>query len=204
MSKIRSMPKAGWFVAGVAVAVLLIPTTVGAVAAITYNGIEGSNGNQAQVTGGGQLLTTEALPANLLGGSSNDVASFIIPSGGFQNLFEAPTAKAVVMETLTLDVFDWQTSASDSTNYQLFVSTPSGCVDDDQVGNWLVTVSPTGYGDTQLSLSPGVAIPAGDSLCVGGGAVSGFFETSLTATGYLAPSGSVSNGPLQPVPALKR
>jgi hypothetical protein len=103
MSKIRSMPKASWFVAGVAVAVLLIPTTVGAVAVITYNGIEGSNGNQAQVTGGGQLLTPEALPANLLGGSSADSASFhVSTSGGFQALFEAPATKAVVMENLTL------------------------------------------------------------------------------------------------------
>jgi hypothetical protein len=67
-----------------------------------------------------------------------------------------------------------------------------------------MAVSPTGYVDTQLSLSPGVAIPPGDSLCVGGGAVSGFFETLVTATGYLAPPGSVSNGPLQAVPALKR
>jgi hypothetical protein len=205
MTRIRSMPRSGWFVAGVAVAILLVPTAVGAAAALTYTGIQGSNGNQAQVTGGGQLLTTEALPANLLGSSSTDSASFIVStSGGFEPLFEAPTNKAVIVENLTLDVYLWTTSASISTFYQLFVSTPSGCADDDQVGNWFQYLSPTGYGVTQLSLAPGVAIPAGDALCEAGGTPSGTFEVSLTATGFLAPPNSVSSGTLQAIPALRR
>jgi hypothetical protein len=51
------LPAAGWFVAGVAVTLLLIPTTVGAVsAALTYTGIEGG-GTKANVTKAGQLQT---------------------------------------------------------------------------------------------------------------------------------------------------
>jgi hypothetical protein len=57
VSRFKSLPAAGWFVAGVAVTLLLIPTTVGAVsAALTYTGIEGG-GTKANVTKAGQLQT---------------------------------------------------------------------------------------------------------------------------------------------------
>lgn len=53
MSRLRNSPRAAWFVAGVCVAALLVPTTVGAVVALKYTGIEGSSTNKADVTGAG-------------------------------------------------------------------------------------------------------------------------------------------------------
>jgi hypothetical protein len=57
MSKFKMAHPAGWFVAGVLVAVLIIPTAVsGASAVLSYTGIEGATGGtHANVTPAGQI-----------------------------------------------------------------------------------------------------------------------------------------------------
>ena len=58
------MPKFGWFVVGVAVTALVVPTSVAAAGGVLnfIVGIEGANANKADVTAAQQLLTTEAPP----------------------------------------------------------------------------------------------------------------------------------------------
>ena len=58
MSRFKYVPRGVWFVAGVAVAILMIPTavraTVGVQTALKLTGIEGTSENEANVTGAGQ------------------------------------------------------------------------------------------------------------------------------------------------------
>jgi hypothetical protein len=203
MSKIRSMPKFGWFVIGVAVAVLLMPSSVAlARSALKVTGIKGVSGSTADVTPAGQLLTTEAQPSNLLGGSSSDQATFEeTTSLNAQDLFAAPSNDAVAMNGLSLDVVQGLSSASPGNIYALFIGNSSAC--SNTVGNWEMNVNPTGLGLTEVSLTPGVAIPASDYLCAIGSAASGDYTVSLTATGSLVPSTNVSNETLHALPDLK-
>jgi hypothetical protein len=77
VSTFNSMSRARGLAAGVAVAILLIPTAVGATVgtqpALKLTGIEGTSGNQADVTGAGQLLTTEAAPSTYTQSTDVDV-----------------------------------------------------------------------------------------------------------------------------------
>jgi hypothetical protein len=199
MSKFKNIPGLVWLVIGVLVTLLVIPSTAYA-AALKFTGIEGTSTNKADVTPAGQLLTTEAQPSNLLGGSSEGRGDFLGSAAGPTTVvFTAPSNEAVVMDSLWLDVVYWTTSAGADTAYALYVGN-STCTT--SVGDWAITVNPTGFGTTEVPLTPGVAVPAGDALCAGADAPSGTFEIAATATGSLVPSTDVSNGPLHAVPVL--
>ena len=198
MSKFKNIPGLVWLVIGVLVTLLVIPSTAYA-AALKFTGIEGTSTNKADVTPAGQLLTTEAQPGNLLGGSSTDVG-YISGSTTFASgvLFKAPSTEAVVLDALTLSVRGYATSASGNTYYDVYVGTGT-C--SGQVGSWLLSITPTGFGTTEVPLTPGVAIPAGDSVCSESQTASGTFFVGVTATGALVPATDVSNAQPHPVPA---
>jgi hypothetical protein len=202
--RIKNMSRGGWIVVGILIAVMLVPSGVAVAKALKYTGIEGTSTNRADVTPAGQLLTTEAQPSNLLGGSSSDSGFFSATSTvELTGLFSAPSNEAVVMDAITLDVAYWDTSAGPNTYYDLYIS-DDACTLSDQVGYWTPTFSPNGYGSTEIPLTPGVGIPAGDTLCAYSYASSGEFQVHVFATGSLVPSGSVPEVKTHSLLTLKR
>jgi hypothetical protein len=206
MSRFRRMPAFGWLVVGIAVAVLALPTVAGAKDLLKFTGIEGTSGNEADVTPAGQLLTTAAQPSNLLGGTSSDAGIFTATSvtngGHTEPVFTAPSSQAVIMDSLSLDVIAWAGSPGPDMAYDLYVGNSSCAL---AAGHWVMTVNPTGYGTTEVPLTPGVAVPAGGALCALAYTPnsSDSLEVVATATGFLAPSSSVSEAPSHALPALK-
>src|ERR1700726_1034202 len=74
MKRVKNLSRAGWMVVGIVVTLILVPT--GVALALTYNGIEGTNGitatlNPAYVTSAGQLEATEAAPAKYVDDFAN-------------------------------------------------------------------------------------------------------------------------------------
>ena len=144
MSRIKNMSRGGWIVIGILVAMMLVPSGVAVAKALKYTGIEGTSTNKADVTPAGQLLTTEAQPSNLLGGSSSDTGNIDASTSGITTaVFTAPSNEAVVMDSLSLDVFYWDTSTGAGTNYSLYVGN-STC--SKAVGNWAIILNPVGFG----------------------------------------------------------
>jgi hypothetical protein len=201
MPRIKSMSRGGWIVVGFLIAMMLAPSGIAAATALGYTGIEGTSHNKADVTPAGQLLTTEAQPSDLLGGSSSDWGEIIGTSATpTYTVFTASSNQAVVMDSLSLNVTYWSSSGISAATYSLFVGN-SAC--SETVGDWFIEISPTGYGTTEVPLTPGVAVPAGDALCSDAGAEGGDYEVFATAMGSLVPSSSVSDAPLHAVPVLK-
>ncbi|MGD0395029.1 MAG: hypothetical protein ABSC41_20600 [Acidimicrobiales bacterium] len=200
MSRIKNMSRGGWIVVGVLIAMMLVPTGIATAAALKYTGIEGTSDNKADVTPAGQLLTTEAQPSNLLGGSSSDFGEFVGSSqAASSQVFTPPSNEAVVMDSLSLDVLSWSASGSPAAQYTLFVGN-GAC--SEGVADWYIKVSPTGLGPTEIPLTPGVAVPAGDALCASAYAESGVYQVWATAMGFLVPASSVPNAPPHAIPVL--
>lgn len=90
VSRFKNEPGLVWLAIGVLATLLVIPSTAYA-AALKFTGIEGTSTNRADVTPAGQLLTTEAQPSNLLGGSIDSEGDFY-GDGTFpeETLFQAP------------------------------------------------------------------------------------------------------------------
>lgn len=194
MSKVRKMPGIAWLVIGVCVTALVLPSAAYAVAKLKFTGIEGTSTNRADVTPAGQLLTTEAQPSNLLGGTFGDDGAVNDPSTGEEStIFQTPSANAVI-EALTVDVSYWDTSAGSDTLYELYIG--DGACARQPVTSWYLCLNPTGYGSTEIPLTPGVGIPSGDALCAYAQASTGSFQLSVTATGSVVPSTSVPAAPV--------
>ncbi len=190
MSKIKNMSRAGWIVAGVVAALVLLPTV--AVAASTVVNIKGSpSGNKADVTGAGQLLTTTANPNSFFQNTSDPLSS----SGN--QVATPPSGLALVVTTIHVDVFTVMTSGAGQF-VEFFVATGTNCTTGSQVGSYDQVINPASVGGMDVSVEPGLGIPAGDSLC---GAITGTLEAEASASGYTVPSSSVSSGPLHRVPA---
>lgn len=64
MSRFKNMPGVAWLVIGVCVTALALPSAAYASGALKFTGVQGTSGNQADVTPGGQLLTAQNNPAD--------------------------------------------------------------------------------------------------------------------------------------------
>ena len=89
MSRIKNMPAIGWMGVGIAIAVLAVPTVAGAKAALKFTGIEGTSGNQADVTTSHQLLTTNAPPSDIF-----NVSRSVTPANA---VLLSPTGKDAIV-----------------------------------------------------------------------------------------------------------
>jgi hypothetical protein len=65
MSRLKNMPRGGWIVVGIVIAVIAVPTAAVAATA-TLVKIKGTSGTKADVSPANQLLTTEADPSSLV------------------------------------------------------------------------------------------------------------------------------------------
>jgi hypothetical protein len=184
------MPQLGWFVAGVAVAVLLIPTAVGAKAALKFTGIEGTSSNQADVTSAGQLLTTEATPANL----QTDSAS-IDPGFECDPVTAAPpTGDALVLRDLVNDFEDVPPTGTYYTYVTMLVEPVSTTNCSYSAAAFINNIQPevntTGIVDYPFPV--GYVIPNGYQLYLEGW---NNIKDQVTTNGYLIPS---SDAPAKP------
>jgi hypothetical protein len=182
MSTFKSIPRAGWFVAGVTAAVLMIPTAVGATvgvqAALKMTGIEGTSGNQADVTGAGQLLTTEAPPSAYA--QSSDV--LMLTSGGLVALAGASGNHSLLISTIHINV-DSLSGAGPAVALAIFPGT--SCPATATGSTWNHLFSAPAVGETDIPYSPGLIVAKGSILC---GETLGTIDATVSVSGYIVPA----------------
>jgi hypothetical protein len=182
MARVRNMPRLGWFVAGVAVAILLVPSGVaGAKAVLKFTGIEGANGNQAGVTSAGQLQVAAADPSQFIQtalaapDTSDDLVPVAVPA----------TGKALVISVIHVDT--WINPSPGPAGFVVVEIHAGSTCTGDPIGSWTQTVHPQGLGETDISLSPGLGIPSDDALCARANTLTAY----VSASGYTVPSSAV-------------
>ncbi len=191
MSKIKNMSRAGWIVTGVVAALVLVPTAAVAVTnAVTIKG--SPSGNKADVTAAGQLLTTTANPSSFYQNMTTGLGA-----GAYGFLLTPPTGLALVVTTIHIDVYS-DPSPGGPDIVAFIIETGTSC-SSSQVGSYNQIIHPDSLGETEVSLEPGLGIPAGDALC---GAQTGSVGAQASVSGYTVPSSSVTSGPLHRVPSL--
>jgi hypothetical protein len=194
MSKIKNISATGWLVAGILAALLLVPTTAVAVTATQTIIRGGTAGGEASVTAAHQLLSTTINPAAYVNTPSQEVDG----NGSIVSVAVAPSGAALIVTTIHLGTFTDPTPGSG--NFIQLVITTGGCPGG-QVGSFNLFVHPGAIGETDIPLTPGVAVPAGDILCAGG---VGSVQADLSATGYTVPSSEVLAGSIHRGPKLPR
>jgi hypothetical protein len=190
MIKFRPNSSPGWFAAGVAVAVLLVPAAVGASTILQIAGvvhISGSSAfpsssNDAQVSQAGQILSTTATPHYyyLL---ATDFASTSV-----HVIAAPPKGSALIVTSIHVDA---NPKSPVPEEFLAWVSR-TACT-----GPALLSVDRVvtdSSGETVLPYEPGVAIPSSDVLCgeldnIGGGSGAG----NTTVVGYSVPASSVQS-----------
>jgi hypothetical protein len=167
MSKFNSIPRAGWVIIGLVLALLLVPTMAVA-ATVTYNGIEGTNGttttlNKANVTSAGQLLTTPVQPSKYF----QHVIEWFHGTGG--GSIASTSTLALIIEEIHLAWY----GASSEDAVQFFIDAskdPDGaCSSENNPDVTELTDAayfPTTNGDLTLPYEPGLAVPVGYDLCI--------------------------------------
>lgn len=192
MSKFKSIPKFGWFVVGVAVTALVVPTSVAAAGGVLkFVGIEGANANKADVTAAQQLLTTEAPPPSYqeyfhgvlatAGGTDCENIGSAIPSG------QALVVKQVQVTVTGADgTSAYPTGTTSDSEIFLHADSPSGPTSGCGEGvQFAAAVAPAGLvGNVTIPLPPGYVIPSGYTIS----AFAQGMEATVWVTGYLVPS----------------
>lgn len=172
MSKLKSMPRGAWLVVGLAIGVLLIPTAVGATVAATtalkYTGIEGSSGSKADVTAGGQLLTTPAKPS-LTWTNSNEVDDDNLGS------WLATSPPSGYFPVLTQLIVNFYAMNSPGSNTYLNIYNDQQTID-------IADLNPATVGVNQLPFSPGIPLEDGYLYFLGQG-----IGAWVEASGYYEP-----------------
>jgi hypothetical protein len=181
MSRIKNMPGVAWLVIGVLVTLLVIPSTAYA-AALKFTGIEGTSTNKADVTPAGQLLTAEANPSSFY----QPEFVYLDPGAYLVPIAVPPSSSALVITTIHIDPYYNPTPGS-TAEVGFEVLTSTGC-DAPNVGSYEQAVYPGSTGEIDIPLAPGLAIPAGATLCA---FATGDLDTAVSVSGYAVPSGAV-------------
>jgi len=184
MSRFKRFSGAGWFVAGIAAAALLVPTAIGAATVIKYMGIEGQSHSatggkitsDVQVTTDGQLLTTAA--------SFDDyyVHETLTPIN--VPIATPPPGKALIVTSV-----HYSSSGGQPIEQGLVDWIGKGdCVSFTRITVDVVNLD--GDAVAVLPFDPGLAIPAGYVLC-GLSVPSAGALDFVTVVGYSVPSNTV-------------
>jgi hypothetical protein len=123
MSRIKNMSRMGWFIVGVGITVLLMPS-VAVAAGLKFTGIEGTSDNKADVSPAGQLLTTAA-PSSAYEDYESNVA--FPPPNARQTCTTVATISAghaFVVQQVEVDV----ASAYPASESPLTSQAPSACM----------------------------------------------------------------------------
>jgi hypothetical protein len=194
VSKLKNLSRAGWVIVGLVIALLLVPT-VAVASALTYNGIEGTNGvtttqNKASVTNGGQLLTTEANQSRTFQCSFNGITG--APSGTAQFSASAcdvasgavPDKEIPVITTLQIDTYS-DPSPGSGDYFIAYTNNPDGTASSPRHTE-VAYVNPPSVGTTVIPFSPGVPTASVDSGFQLFTYVAGI-SVNLIVTGYYVP-----------------
>ena len=167
------------------IAAVTIPTGAYAVAKLTHTVIQdGTSAATAGVTPTGNLKVNVAAPADFF--YQEDATG---PGSGFDSpAVTPPPGTDLIMTTIHLNVFADPHPGSAS-SVDLFVAPSSLC--NTGAGPYFESVNPAGVGELDVSLAPGVNVPAGDLLCAG---EFGGVQVRLSVSGYTVPAGAVSAG----------
>jgi hypothetical protein len=194
MSRIKNMPRMGWFIVGVAITVLLMPS-VAVAAGLKFTGIEGTSDNKADVSPAGQLLTTAASPSAYEDYEAN--VAFPAPNArqACTTLTTISAGHAFVVEQVEVDVesaYTYAPSESPLASQATFTlhADSSACNE----GSATITSgeAPQGtVGNVAIPVSPGYVVPSGYSIDVFYAGWSG----NAFVTGYLIPSADASSTP---------
>jgi hypothetical protein len=182
MSKLKNMPRVVWLIIGVLVALLAVPTTAYATGAMTFTGIQGAGGGKADVTPNHQLLTAAAPPSQYL---QSTIVALTTGSDSFAPVL-SPGTSAAIVTTIHIDTFGDPAPGPGQT-VDLTVEANS-CTEGALVGTFFAIVNPGAIGETDLPTSPGLAVPAGDSLCA---EADGSISTEVWVSGYTVPAAAV-------------
>ena len=162
---------------------LLVPSGMAVAKALKFTGVQGTSGQKVDVTGGSQLLATEASPGNYY---ENGYGYFCSSCGGI--FLAAPSGgNALIVKSVDLNTSDVSSPGYFSQIY-LYVGDATCNVDDYADLN---TVNPAGPGNTHLSYEPGLSIPAGEALCASSAVASGTIDGTTMVVGYQVPSADV-------------
>jgi len=165
---------------GVVLVLVLVPTA--AAATSIYNGIVGTSGHEANVTGAGQLLTTEASPAN----SWTHSSQYSSP-GSAEEYFEVPAEEFPVLTGVQIDT-SRDPSPGHGSGVMLYDSTCGRCV-----ARPIADVNPPTIGNTVIPFSPGLGTTRNGRTFSGLQeiglfvSVSGPLQVTITLNGYYAP-----------------
>ncbi len=172
MSKLRAMSRGGYTVVGFVVAMLLVPSAAFASGTLTFNGIQGISGRQADVTTANQLKTSVASPSDFY--QSSDVTVEL--EGVWAPIVTPPSSHALVITVIHIE------GLNQEVNLQVHQGSCSGA----QVGSYAQTINNNSANNTiDVPMTPGLAVPSGDYLC-------GQSDlANVGVSGYLVPSYSV-------------
>ncbi len=179
--RVQDMSRGGWIVIGIIVALLLVPSGVAVARALRYTGIEGTSLNKADVTPAGQLQVAPA-PAGAFFQSGESIPM----TSGYDVVALAPSPFALVVTTLHIDTYADPTPGAGQLDV-FVVETGTSCTGS-FVGNFTQVVNPGAIGETEISVTPGLGVPAGDALCAD---AAGSLEVENSVSGYTVPSAAV-------------
>jgi hypothetical protein len=176
MSKIRAMSRGGYIVVGFVVAMLLVPTAAFASGTLTFNGIQGISGRQADVTTANQLKTSVASPSDFY--QSGDVS--VALEAAWAPIVTPPAAHALIVTVIHIEGEGQQVSLEVQQGSCTGSSGPGN-----GVGAYYQRINSPDDQTMDVPMSPGLAIPSGDTLCGESTAA------NVGVSGYLVPSYSV-------------
>jgi hypothetical protein len=176
LSKIKNLKGGTTFLVGLVVALLLVPSGVAVAKALTYQGVEGTSGNKADVGKSGQLFTTNAPPDNLFADPPVSLSDSIFATA---QLVPTPAGIDGIVTEISVD----QTSAG-SAGLALYIT--ANCSSGQFAGPIVHYVESVQPGHIEMTFPTGIRVPTGDSLCadynsISGSAIPGF---ELSAAGY--------------------
>ena len=181
MPKLKNMSRGGYIVVGIVAALILVPTGIAA-AAVAYTGIEGTNGatatvNHADVTSGGQLLTSEANPSNVVQTDDVNVTSDWTP-------IATPKANdALIVTTIHFDFY--ADPSPGAGQFVGFVEETGSTCTGNEVGVLSHLINPGSVGEIDEPFDPGLVIAKGDALCA---KVQGSVQADVDLSGYTVSS----------------
>ena len=185
MRRIQDMSRGGWIVIGVVIALLLVPSGMAA-ARTAYDGIIGTSGNKADVTAGGQLLTTEASPGQ------NWSFVFQPPTNATtqEELPTAPSGDLDVINQIQIDTF-----SDSSPGPGAFVYIDNSLHDQSIDSSTLADVNPPGLGNIVIPISPPQAGFETTFPYSTINATVSHLGVTIIVTGYFAPCSEVPGAP---------
>ncbi len=180
MSIFKRMSRGGYIVIVIVIALLVAPTASAATS--IYNGIVGTSGHEANVTGAGQLLMTEASPATTWT-HSTEYAS----PGDTEVYFNVPAEEFPVLTGVQIDTSK-DPSPGAGSSVTIYDSTCGTCL-----VKVIAAINPPTVGNTVIPFSPGLSSTRNGrnfpglqeiGLFV---SVSGPLHVRVTLNGYYAP-----------------